>query len=73
MRGELLDRTVAVFARTEINLRDRVAPEALHDVDEQSELDAPAFYEREHFERVAPRGVLTAERLHDVGELGEQQ
>ncbi len=68
-----LDRTVAVLARSEIDLRDRVAPEALDDVDEQAELDSPTFDERKHLERVAPRRVLAAERLHDVGELGEQQ
>ena len=57
----------------EVDLRDRVAPEALDDVDEQPELDAPTFDERQHLERVAPRRVLAAERLHDVGELREQQ
>ena len=67
--AELVDRAVAVLAHAEVDLRDRVAPEALDDVDEQPELDAPTFDERQHFERVAPRRVLAAERLHDVGEL----
>ena len=48
-------------------------PEALHDVDEQSELDAPALDERQRLEQRAPPGVLAGERLHDVGELGEQR
>ena len=58
---------------SEIDLRDRVAAEALDDVDEQSELDAPAFDEGQHFECPATRRVLAAERLHDVGELREEQ
>ena len=73
LRAELVERAVAVLAHAEVDLRDRVAAEALDDVDEQAELDAPPFDERQHLERVAPARVLAAERLHDVGELREQQ
>ena len=62
-----------MLAHVEIDLRDRVAPEPFDEVDEQPELHAPTFDERNDFERAAPRRVLTAERLHDVGELGEEQ
>ena len=62
-----------MLARAEVDLGHRVASEALDDVDEQPELHTPTLHEREHLERVAPRRVLAAERLHDVGELREQQ
>ncbi len=73
LRPELGERSVAVLAHAEVDLRDRVAAEAVDDVDEQPELDAPPFDERQHLERLAPARVLAAERLHDVGELREQQ
>ena len=73
MRRQVRERPVAVLAHAEVDLRDRVAPEAVDDVDQQTQLDTPTFDEREHFERLAPARVLAAERLHDVGELREQQ
>ena len=48
-------------------------PEALDDVDEEAELDAPSLDERQRLEHLAPAGVLARERLHDVGELREQR
>ena len=73
LRGELLDRPIAVLARPEVDLGDGVATEARHDVDEQAELDAPALHERQHLDCFPTRRVLTAERLRDVGQLREQQ
>ena len=71
--AELVERTVAVLAHTEVDLRDRVEAEALDEVDQQPELDTPPLDERQHLERFAPARVLAAERLHDVGELREEQ
>src|SRR6476620_7032365 len=43
------------------------------DVDEQAQLDAVAGHERQLLEHLTATGVLAAEGLDDVGEVGEQQ
>ena len=51
--AELVEGTVAMLTHAEVDLRDRVAPEAFAQVDEQAQLDAPTLHERHHFERGA--------------------
>ena len=70
---ELLERTVAVLAHVEVDLRDRVDAEVGDEVDEQPDLDAPALDERHRLEQRAPARVLAGERLHEPGEVREQR
>ena len=70
---ELLERAVAVHAGAQVDLGDRLGPEALGEVDEQAEVDAVALDEGHLLERLTPAGVLAGEGLHDGGEVREQQ
>ena len=73
LRPELGERAVAVLAHAEVDLRGGREPVAFDDVDEQRELHAPAFDERERLEHLAPSGVLAGQWLHEARELGEQR
>src|SRR5436190_5347388 len=56
LRGELVERPVAMRARAEVGLGDDVGAEACRDVDEQRDVDAVALDERELLEQLAPAG-----------------
>ncbi len=59
LRAELVERAVAVLAHAEVDLRGRGEAVPLDDVDQESELDAPALDERQRLEDVAAARVLT--------------
>jgi hypothetical protein len=64
---------VAVLARLEVDLRERVEADVAPRVDEQRDVDGVAAGERQPLEQLAPRGDLARQRLVDAGELAKKR
>jgi hypothetical protein len=59
LNREFAERTVSMFAGTEVNLGNRLNAVALGDVDQHGDLDTPTFNERDGLDYGSSNGVLT--------------
>ena len=62
-RTEIAQRLVGVLADVEVDLGERVEPDQLVGVDQQSDVDAVAGHERQLLEQLARGGDLAGQRL----------
>ncbi len=65
---EGIERPVAVAAKAEVDLGDRLRSETGGDVEDETEVDPVAVDEGDLLEDVVPGGVLTTERLGERGQ-----
>jgi hypothetical protein len=70
--AQRFDVLVAVGPRAQIDLRQRVQPDEIEQIDEHAELDAIAGDERNPFQHVSIAPVLACQRLHEAGQTGPE-
>jgi hypothetical protein len=72
MGPELVQRAVAVVAHPEVHLGDVVDAHGPGGIDQQGHVDAVTGHERQAFEQPSAARVLAAQRLGDLGQVGEE-
>src|SRR5262249_42940680 len=64
---------IAVHPDLEVDLGDPIEAATSGDVDQQAQLDAVPGGESQLLQQLAPAGVLAGERLHDAGQIRQEE